>query len=171
CRVAADKPRRCRCASGDGLQLVREVIDHAIVAMGGEALGAMQALLEATVEYTRTRKQFGQPISNFQVLQHRMADMYMKVEETRSLLLNAAIALEERSQDAPAACAALKVKIADAGRVVSQEAVQLHGGIGMTDELVVGHHYKRLLLLSKLYGDEDCHLQRFVELTRSQAVA
>jgi alkylation response protein AidB-like acyl-CoA dehydrogenase len=153
--------------AGQGVQLMRSVIDTTIVAMGGEALGAMQSLLAATVEYTKTRKQFGQAISSFQALQHRMADMYLKVEETRALLLNAAIQQDEMSEEASSACAALKVKIADAGRYVSQHAIQLHGGIGMTDELNVGHHYKRLLLLSKLYGDEGYYLQRFAELSAS----
>ena len=154
---------------GGGLPLMEAAIDAAIVALGAEALGAMQALLEATVEYTKTREQFGQPISKFQALQHRMADMYLKVEETRSLLLNAAIALDDGSDDAAAACAALKVKVSEAGRYVAQQAVQLHGGIGMTDELCVGHHYKRLMILAKLYGDEAWHLQRYVNLMAARA--
>lgn len=151
---------------GQAMSLIELVIDETIIAMGGEALGAMQALLDTTVEYTRTREQFGQPIGKFQALQHRMADMYLKVEELRSLLYSAAIAVSEGSAEAGQACAALKVKLAEAGRFVSQEAVQLHGGIGMTDELVVGHHFKRLLLLSKLYGDEDWYLQRYIALGR-----
>jgi alkylation response protein AidB-like acyl-CoA dehydrogenase len=151
-------------AVDQGLPLIEAVIDTTIVALGGEALGAMQALLDATVEYTKTREQFGQPISKFQALQHRMAEMYLKVEETRSLLLNAAIQLDAGSSEAPAACAALKVKVAEAGRYVAQQAVQLHGGIGMTDELCVGHHYKRLMILAKLYGDESWYLQKFAEL-------
>ena len=150
--------------AGQAMSLIEAVVDETIVAMGGEALGAMQALLDTTVEYTRTREQFGQPIGKFQALQHRMADMYLKVEEVRSLLYNAAIAVSEGSAEAGQACAALKVKLAEAGKFVSQEAVQLHGGIGMTDELVVGHHFKRLLLLSRLYGDEDWYLQRYIEL-------
>ena len=93
-----------------------------------------------------------------------MADMYMKTEETRSLLLNAAIVLDQGSAEAPAACAALKVKVAEAGRLVAQQAVQLHGGIGMTDELSVGHHHKRLMVLGKLYGDESYYLNRFAAL-------
>ncbi|MEM9255011.1 MAG: acyl-CoA dehydrogenase family protein [Pseudomonadota bacterium] len=140
-------------------------IDLAHVAIGGEAVGAMQALLDLTVEYTKTREQFGQAIGKFQVLQHRMADMYMKVEETRSLLFNAAIRLEQGSLAADLACAALRVKVAEAGRRVAQEAVQLHGGIGMTDELAVSHYYKRLLLLGKLFGDERFHLQRYATLS------
>jgi hypothetical protein len=150
--------------AGDGLPLIEAVIDTAIVALGAEALGGMQALLNATVEYTKTREQFGQPISKFQALQHRMAEMYMKVEETRSLLLNAAIALDEDSEDSAAACAALKVKVSEAGKFVAQQAVQLHGGIGMTDELCVGHHYKRLMILAKLYGDEAYYLQKYADL-------
>lgn len=155
--------------AGDAYSLMAAAIDNAIIAMGAEALGAMQVLLDATVEYTRTREQFGQPIGKFQALQHRMADMYLKVEETRSLLYNAVIRMDEGSAETPLACAALKVKLAEAGRYVSQQAVQLHGGIGMTDELVVGHHFKRLLLLSKLYGDEDHHLQRYLSLVRPAA--
>lgn len=147
-----------------GLELMERAIDKSIIAMGAEALGAMQALLDATVEYTKTRQQFGQPIGKFQSLQHAMADMYMKVEETTSLLLNAAIVLDQGSDDAPAACAALKVKLAEAGRLVSQQAVQLHGGIGMTDELGIGHYYKRLMVLGKLYGDEAYYVDRFAAL-------
>jgi alkylation response protein AidB-like acyl-CoA dehydrogenase len=152
-----------------GLSLVETTIDCAIVALGAEALGSMQALLDATVQYTKTREQFGQPISKFQALQHRMAEMYMKVEETRSLLLNAAIALDEDSEESAVACAALKVKVGEAGRYVAQQAVQLHGGIGMTDELSVGHHYKRLMILSKLYGDEAYYLQKYADLAASRA--
>ena len=152
-----------------GLPLMEDVINSAIVAIGGEALGAMQALLDATVEYTKTREQFGQPISKFQALQHRMAEMYLKVEETRSLLLNAAIQLDAGSSDAMAACAALKVKVSEAGRFVAQQAVQLHGGIGMTDELCVGHHYKRLMILARLYGDEAWYLQKFADQAATRA--
>ncbi len=154
---------------GQGHALMLAVIDRTIVALGGEALGAMQALLDATVEYTKTRQQFGQPISKFQVLQHRMAEMYMKVEETRSLLFNAAIQLDQNEPDSASACAALKVKVCEAGRLVAQEAVQLHGGIGMTDELSIGHHYKRLMILTKLYGDESWYLQKFADLAAGRA--
>jgi alkylation response protein AidB-like acyl-CoA dehydrogenase len=154
---------------GQGLSLMETVIDKAIVGIGAEALGAMQSLLDATVEYTKTREQFGQPISKFQALQHRMADMYLRVEETRSLLFNAAIQLDEGKAEAPAACAALKVKVSEAGRFVAQQAVQLHGGIGMTDELIVGHHYKRLMILAKLYGDESWYLQKFADLSAERA--
>ncbi|WP_170287291.1 acyl-CoA dehydrogenase family protein [Halioglobus maricola] len=134
----------------------------ALIAIGGESLGAMQVLLEATVEYCKTREQFGQPIGKFQALQHRMADMYLKIEETRSLLYYAAILTDEGDDQAAAARAGMKVKLAEAGRFISHEAVQLHGGIGMTDELIVGHLFKRLLLLSKLFGDGDYHMERYL---------
>jgi alkylation response protein AidB-like acyl-CoA dehydrogenase len=150
--------------AGCAMKSIEATLDKAIVAVGGESLGAMQVLLDATVEYTKTREQFGQPIGKFQALQHRMAEMYLKLEETRSLLFNAAILLDQGSSEAPAACAALKVKLAEAGRYISHESVQLHGGIGMTDELIVGHMFKRLMLLAKLYGDEDYYLDRYVRL-------
>lgn len=156
-------------ASMDSRPLIETVIDHAIIAMGAEALGAMGKLLDTTVEYTKTREQFGQSISKFQALQHRMADMYLKIEELRSLLFNAAIQLETGTSEASSACSALKVKLAEAGRLVSHEAVQLHGGIGMSDELIVGHLLKRLMVLSKLFGDEDFYLQRYVRLRRAAA--
>ena len=149
---------------GQSLGYIDHALHRAIVALGAESLGAMQVLLETTVAYTKTREQFGQAIGRFQALQHRMADMYLKLEETRSLLYNAAILLEEGDADAPAACAALKVKLAEAGRFISHESVQLHGGIGMTDELIVGHLFKRLLLLAKLYGDDNYHLERYMQL-------
>lgn len=150
--------------AGSTLDSIEAVLDRAIVAVGAESLGAMQVLLDTTVEYTKTREQFAQPIGKFQALQHRMAEMYLKLEETRSLLFNAAILLDQDSPEAPAACAALKVKLAEAGRYISHESVQLHGGIGMTDELIVGHMLKRLLLLAKLYGDENYYLDRYLRL-------
>lgn len=149
------------CAQG----YIDKVLHNTVVAMGGEALGAMQTLLNSTVEYAKTREQFGQVIGKFQALQHAMADMYLKVEETRSLLFHAAILLDEGSDQAPKACAALKVKMAEAGGFVAKQSVQLHGGIGMTDELNVGHHFKRLLLLGMLYGNEDHHLQQYMQLS------
>ena len=158
-------------AAGDGIRMMEAVIDESIVAMGAEALGAMQVLLDDTVEYTRTREQFGQPIGKFQALQHRMAEMYLKIEELRSLLYNAAIKLAEGSAESALACAAVKVKLAEAGRLVSQQAVQLHGGIGMTDELAVSHYFKRVHLLARLYGDESYYLNRYMTLSDDQSLA
>jgi alkylation response protein AidB-like acyl-CoA dehydrogenase len=135
--------------------------------MGAEALGAMEALLEQTVAYSKTRVQFGQPIGSFQALQHRMADMYLQCQAMRSLVVNAAIARAESRADAARAAAALKVKLGEAGRFVSQQAVQLHGGIGMTDELAVGHYFKRLMLLNTLFGDAEHHLRNYLALART----
>ena len=150
--------------AGAALGPIENTLNRAIIALGAESLGAMQVLVDSTVEYCKTREQFGQPIGKFQALQHRMAEMYLKLEETRSLLFNAAIQLEQGSAEAAAACAGLKVKLAEAGRFISHESVQLHGGIGMTDELIVGHLFKRLLLLAKLYGDENYYLDRYLGL-------
>lgn len=145
------------------LPLIEDVVARAIIAMGAEAVGAMDALLEQTVEYTKTREQFGQPIGNFQALQHRMADMYLHCQAARSLLYYAAIARDENRPDRLQAASALKVKLGEAGRYVSQQAVQLHGGIGMTDELGIGHYLKRLLLLNTLFGDSEHHLDKYTD--------
>jgi alkylation response protein AidB-like acyl-CoA dehydrogenase len=148
--------------AGAALPLVEDIVAQAIIAIGAEALGAMDALLEQTVEYTKTREQFGQPIGRFQALQHRMADMYLECQSLRSLLYYAAILRAEGRDEAAQAAAAVKVKLGDAGRFVSQQAVQLHGGIGMTDELGVSHYFKRLLLLNTLFGDSEHHLGRYL---------
>jgi alkylation response protein AidB-like acyl-CoA dehydrogenase len=149
--------------SGQALALVEDVIAQAIVALGAEAVGAMDALLEQTVTYTKTREQFGQPIGKFQALQHRMADMYLQCQSLRSLLYYAAIARDEKRDDMLQAASGLKVKLEEAGRFVSQQAVQLHGGIGMTDELGISHYFKRLQLLNSLFGDGEHHLRRYLE--------
>ena len=148
---------------GRAFPVIETVVAEAMIAIGAEALGAMDALLAKTVEYTKTREQFGQPISGFQVLQHRMVDMYLECQSLRSLLYYAAIARHEGRSDANRAASALKVKVAEAGRFVSQQAVQLHGGIGMTDELGISHYFKRLLLLNTLFGDGEHHLMQYLK--------
>ena len=145
------------------LPLIEDVVAQALVAMGAEAVGAMDALLEQTVEYTKTREQFGQPIGKFQALQHRMADMYLQCQSLRSLNYYAAICRDEQRPDMVQAASGLKVKLAEASRFVSQQAVQLHGGIGMTDELGISHYFKRLLLLNTLFGDGEHHLERYLQ--------
>ena len=147
-----------------GVPVLEAAVDRAIVAMGAEALGAMEALLEQTVAYSKTRVQFGKPIGSFQALQHRMADMYMQCQALRSLLLHAAIACDAGGPAAARAAAGLKLKLCEAGRFVSQQAVQIHGGIGMTDELAVSHYFRRLMLLNTLFGDAEHHLKRYVSL-------
>ncbi|MDH5738516.1 MAG: acyl-CoA dehydrogenase family protein, partial [Gammaproteobacteria bacterium] len=147
---------------GKGYALLESVIDQGIVALGAEAVGAMEVLYKTTVEYCKTREQFGQPIGKFQVLQHRMVDMFMEHEQTKSLLYMAAMRLSEGETPlARQAVSALKVQVCKGGRFVGQNAIQLHGGMGMTDELNVGHYFKRLTVAETLFGNEDYHLKRF----------
>ncbi len=142
---------------GQGLALARTVVQETVLALGAEAVGALAVLLHDTVEYARTRKQFGVAIGSFQALQHRMADMFMACEQTRSLLLAATLKTHEQHADAALAVHALKVQIGSGGRRVAQEAVQLHGGMGMTDELAIGHYFKRLTAIDALFGNADRH--------------
>ncbi|MDG2502806.1 MAG: acyl-CoA dehydrogenase family protein, partial [Porticoccaceae bacterium] len=148
---------------GNAAELAAPIFRRAIVAVCAEALGAMDALLEATVDYTKHRKQFGQSISSFQVLRHRMVDMYMEIELTRSLLMATAWKLDNDSEDAQQCVAALKAKVGKAGRYVSHNAIQLHGGIGTTDEFSVGHYFKRLAAIGVMFGSRDSHLTRYMQ--------
>ncbi|MFW6093633.1 MAG: acyl-CoA dehydrogenase family protein [Pseudomonadota bacterium] len=147
---------------GRGLGLLERVVDEGTLAVGAEAVGAMEVLYKATVEYTKTREQFGQPIGKFQVLQHRMVDMFMEHEQAKSLMFMAAMRMDEGYDDeAKKAVSALKAQVGKAGRFVGQSAIQLHGGMGMTDELNVGHYFKRLTTIDTLFGNVDFHLRRF----------
>ncbi|MBK7765902.1 MAG: hypothetical protein IPI44_07185 [Sulfuritalea sp.] len=127
-----------------------------------EAVGIMQATVAATTDYLKTRRQFGQPIGRFQALQHRMADMLLHLEQARSMSYLAAMHCqdEDRSQRQRLLSAA-KVTIGQACRFIAQNAVQLHGGMGMTDELIVSHWFKRLTVVEMSFGDTDMHRQRF----------
>ena len=150
---------------GAGFAVVEQVIDEATLAVGSEAVGCMEVLYKATVEYCKTREQFGQPIGKFQVLQHRMVDMFMEHEQSKSLMYLAAMRLDEGYDDeARKAVSAFKVQVGKSGRFVAQGAVQLHGGMGMTDELSVGHYFKRLTMIDTLFGNVDHHLNRFAAL-------
>ena len=145
--------------------MLEQVIDRAILAVGAEAVGAMEVAYKATVEYTKQREQFGQPIGQFQVLQHRMVDMFMEHEQSKSLMFMAAMRMDEGYGDAAKkAVSAFKVQVGKSGRFVGQQAVQLHGGMGMTDELSVGHYFKRLTTIDTLFGNVDFHLKRFGRL-------
>jgi len=147
---------------GDGLPLVEQVLDEGILAVGSEAVGAMEVLYKSTVEYCKTREQFGQPIGKFQVLQHRMVDMFMEHEQSKSLMFMAAMRMDEGyGSEARKAASAFKVQVGKSGRFVGQSAVQLHGGMGMTDELNIGHYFKRLTMIDTLFGNVDFHLKRF----------
>ena len=147
---------------GDGLALLQVGINNGILAVCAEAVGAMEVLYKTTVEYCKTREQFGQPIGKFQVLQHRMVDMFMEHEQAKSLLYMAAIRMSEGNEtEARKAISALKVQVGKGGRFVGQNAIQLHGGMGMTDELNVGHYFKRITAIETLFGNADFHLQQY----------
>jgi hypothetical protein len=152
-------------ALDNGLELVELVTDTAIAAHASEAVGAMKVLLDATVEYSKTRKQFGVPIGKFQALQHRMVDMFMNYEQSASIALMVTLKLGEDTVERKKAASAAKVQIGKAGRFIGQNAVQIHGGMGMTDELNVGHYFKRLTMLDTLYGNVGHHLKRYAQLS------
>jgi len=150
---------------GQGLSIVEQAIDEGILAVGSEAVGCMEVLYKDTVEYCKTREQFGQPIGKFQVLQHRMVDMFMEHEQSKSLMYMAAMRMDEGyGAAAQKAVSAFKVQVGKSGRFVGQNAVQLHGGMGMTDELNIGHYFKRLTIIDTLFGNVDFHLKRFGRL-------
>ncbi|MEK9969957.1 MAG: acyl-CoA dehydrogenase family protein, partial [Ferrovibrio sp.] len=144
---------------------VQTVVDQAIAYMASEAVGAMAALHETTLAYAKTRKQFGRAIGEFQVIQHRLVDMMMQVESTRSLALLAALKAAAEPKERAKAAAAAKVQLGRSGRFVGQQAVQIHGGMGMTDELNVGHYMKRLMMLDTTFGNADFHQRRFAALS------
>ncbi|THD59077.1 acyl-CoA dehydrogenase family protein [Phenylobacterium sp.] len=153
---------------GHALPLIEKVVDEAIVATCAEACGVLAKLHEGTLEYTRQRKQFGQPISAFQVLQHRMVDMFIQVEQSVSMTYMATVKLSEDHERSKAAAAA-KVQIGKACKFVGQNAIQLHGGMGMTDEMAIGHYFKRATMIESAFGSTDHHLARYEFLSLGQA--
>lgn len=150
-----------------GLPLVEKVVDNAIAALCAEAVGCFKVLNEATISYAKQRKQFGQPIANFQVLQHRMVDMFMAAEQAASMTYMVTLKLDEADKARKMAASAAKVQIGKAGKLISQDAVQIHGGMGMTDELNVGHFFKRVTMIESQFGNTDWHLRRYTELSAS----
>lgn len=154
-------------SAGKALPLIEEAVDFATALLCADAIGAMKSANDATLEYMKTRKQFGVPIASFQVLQHRMVEMYITTEQARSLAIVAASKVDTATDpiERARAVSAAKVKIADAARLVSQESVQLHGGMGMTEELKISHTFRRLTMIAQRFGDADHHLERFAALT------
>ncbi len=148
-----------------GLPLVEKVVDNAIAALCAEAVGCFKVLNEATISYAKQRKQFGQSIATFQVLQHRMVDMFMAAEQASSMTYMVTLKLDEADKARKLAASAAKVQIGKAGKLVSQDAVQIHGGMGMTDELNVGHFFKRVTMIESQFGNTDWHLRRYTELS------
>lgn len=146
---------------GNGVALVELALDHGIAGACGEALGSMSHLVPTTAEYTRTRQQYGAPLAKFQVLQHRMADMYIQTETARSMAYVASLSLDAEPRERARIVSAAKAQIGKSGKFVGYQAVQLHGGMGVSEELDIGHHYIRLTTLNQLFGDTGFHLRRF----------
>jgi alkylation response protein AidB-like acyl-CoA dehydrogenase len=151
---------------GKGADILDAALDYGAGLLCAEALGAMEAIFEATLDYLKTRQQFGAPIGKFQALQHRMADMYIHLEQARSMALLAAVKLAstdaEGAHERRRAVSAAKYRVNQAARYVGQQAVQLHGGMGVTDELPAAHYFKRLATIELTLGDSDHHLARFI---------
>lgn len=150
-------------AVGQGWDILEAALDYGAGLLCAEALGAMEALFDATLDYLKTRQQFGVPIGKFQALQHRMADMFIHLEQARSMALLAAVKLDAPDAiERRRAVSAAKYRIGQAARFVGQQAVQLHGGMGVTDELPASHYFKRLSMIELTLGDADHHLARFI---------
>lgn len=148
-------------SAGTALGVMECAVEKGVAALCAEALGIMAALNQATLNYTKTRKQFGVPIGSFQALQHRMADMFIAAEQTRSMAILAAMhATSEDASQRRRAVSGAKAYIGQAARFVGQQAVQLHGGMGMVDDLIVSHYFKRLTMIDMTFGDADFHLGR-----------
>jgi len=143
------------------LPLIERAVDEARTALCAEAVGLMDESLKATVEYLKTRKQFGVPIGSFQTLQHRAADMFVAVEQARSMSMFATMACDfNDARERATAVAAAKVQIGKSAKFVGQQSIQLHGGIGMTMEAKIGHYFKRLTMIENTFGDTEYHLRR-----------
>jgi alkylation response protein AidB-like acyl-CoA dehydrogenase len=143
-------------------------LDHAVIAIGFEAVASMKLLLDDTVAYVKERRAFGKTLSQFQVVQHRLVDMLVLTEEAQAIVEAAATAAAVAAPERAVLVAAAKTHLCRAARFVAENAVQLHGAIGMTDELRVGHHFKRLMMLEALFGDGECHLDRYIDLSAAE---
>ncbi|MBW9103891.1 acyl-CoA dehydrogenase family protein [Paraburkholderia phenoliruptrix] len=155
-------------AQGAGFATLEYAVACGVLALCAEALGAMDVAKNYTLDYLRTRKQFGVAIGSFQALQHRMADMLLEIEQARSAVINAAAALGAGRTVRERAVSAAKYSIGRIGALIAEECIQLHGGIGMTWELPLAHYAKRLIMIDHQLGDEDHHLERFVQLGRER---
>ncbi|MEM7633467.1 MAG: acyl-CoA dehydrogenase [Pseudomonadota bacterium] len=154
--------------SGDAFPAIEARMSMAIAAVSAEALGAMETARQLTVDYLRTRTQFGRPIGKFQVLQHRMADMLIEIEQARSAVLNLAAALDKPRDVRERNASATKNLIGRVGRLVAEECIQMHGGIGMTQEYSLAHFARRLVMVDHEFGDTDHHLERFIALSQAR---
>jgi alkylation response protein AidB-like acyl-CoA dehydrogenase len=147
-----------------GIDLIEQIVDNATVAVCAEATGVMAKLHEGTLDYSKQRHQFGQPIARFQVLQHRMVDMFMEVEQAKSMTLYATLHLDKPAAERMAAVSQAKAKVSRGANFVGQNAIQTHGGIGITQELAIGHYFKRATMIESQFGTSDYHYERFERL-------
>ena len=148
-----------------GIDLIDQLVDEATIAVCGEASGIAHRLHEGTLDYIKQRKQFGVPIGKFQVLQHRMADMFIEVEQIASMALMGTLKLDQPAAARKAAVSLAKAKVSRSINFVGQNAIQTHGGIGITQELAIGHYFKRATMIENQFGSADFHLDRFEQLT------
>ena len=155
--------------AGQAYAVIEQAVGDGVLALCAEALGAMSVAKDHTLEYLRTRKQFGKPIGSFQALQHRMADMLLELEQAHSAVINAAANRDADRITRERALSAAKYSIGKIGTRVAEECIQMHGGIGMTWELPLSHYAKRLVMIDHQFGDEDHHLERYIALGRSAA--
>lgn len=146
---------------GGGWDMLEEAADYGVSLLCAEAVGAMDAIFNATLDYVKTRRQFNGPIGGLQSLQHRMADMYVHLEQARSMAMLVAARMACDAEERRRVASAAKVRIGQAAKFIGQQAVQLHGGMGVTDELPAAHHFKRLTMIELTLGDVDHHLERF----------
>ena len=150
-------------APGQGWAILEAATDYGVALLCAEAIGVMDALFAATLEYLKTRQQFGAPIAKFQALQHRMADMFIHLEQARSMAMLAAVKVESGdAEERRRVVSAAKARVGQAAKFVGQQAVQLHGGMGVTDELPAAHLFKRLTTIGLTLGDVDHHIERFI---------
>ena len=150
----------------NGYSVIERVAEFAVAALCAEAVGCMDVLKEETNEYIKTREQFGQPIGKFQVLQHRMVDILINCEEARSMAYVATAMMDsDDAEERARSVAAAKAQIGKSARFVGQNSIQMHGGMGMTDEMKVGHYFKRLTMIDLTFGDQDYHTKRFAAMT------
>ena len=145
----------------DAENLLKETINLATLCICAEAVGCMESCYHKTLEYTKGREQFGQPISGFQVLQHRMVDMFIESELAKSLLIKAMLEVNNRSDEMYKHVSALKSYVGKSGKLSAKEAVQLHGGMGVSEEMMIGHYLKKMISIDALFGNADYHLKTF----------
>ena len=145
----------------DAMNLLKETINLATLCICAEAVGCMESCYHKTLEYTKGREQFGQPISGYQVLQHRMVDMFIESELAKSLLIKAMLEVNNRSDDMYKHVSALKSYVGKSGKLSAKEAVQLHGGMGVSEEMMIGHYLKKMISVDALFGNADYHLKTF----------